>query len=111
LDLAEKGSFPFPENGDFMNDVVNPIIKQTRPMIKVIFELCVPKPKITFYRGVQATDGGFRMEKRGLHAKAYRAFMWCGSVDGLYQHRDAVEAWYGPLVISPASDEAGRQLA
>lgn len=83
-----------------MSDGGNLTINHTCSRIKVIFEFSVPKPKITFYRGVQATDGGFRMEKRGLHAKAYRAFMWCGSVDGLYQHREAVEASWGPREFS-----------
>ncbi|MGE0527394.1 MAG: hypothetical protein AB7P49_10055 [Bdellovibrionales bacterium] len=52
-----------------------------------------------FYRAVQAADGGFRMEKRGPTAKKYKPFMWCGSVDGLYRHKEAVESWFriGPL--------------
>ncbi len=73
------------------------LVKLARPTIKIIFEFSVPKPRPTFYRGVQAVDGSFRMEKRGHNAKHYRAFMWCGSAQGLYQHREAVKNFCGVL--------------
>ena len=62
--------------------------------IEVIFEFTMPKPKPTFYRAVRAADGGFRMEKRGQDAKTFRTFMWCGSEEGLFKHKEAVEFYY-----------------
>lgn len=59
--------------------------------IKIIFEFSVPNPGFMFYRGVQAPDGSFRMEKRGLGAKRFRSIMWCDSEEGLLQHRRAVK--------------------
>ncbi len=61
----------------------------TRKAVIVIFEFSVLKPKITLYRGVQATDGSFRMEKRGLNAKKFKPFMWCGSRESLYRYHEA----------------------
>jgi hypothetical protein len=77
-----------------MSDNFIPTAIATHSRIKVIFEFYALKPKLTHYRGVQATDGGFRMEKRGDSAKKYKAFMWCGSIEGLCQHREAIEHWY-----------------
>ena len=77
-----------------------------RPRVRVIFEFTVSKPKLTFYRAVQATDGGYRMEKRGAQAKNYKTFMWCGSEEGLYRHRDAVEWCRGKANVSPISKPA-----
>ncbi len=64
----------------------------TRKAVTVIFEFSVLKPKIILYRGVQATDGSFRMEKRGLNAKKFKPFMWCGSQESLYQYHESVQA-------------------
>jgi len=63
--------------------------------VEILFEFTMSKPKPTFYRAVRAADGGFRMEKRGQDAKTFRAFMWCGSEDGLRKHKEAVEFYYG----------------
>ena len=64
----------------------------TRKAVTVILEFSVLKPKIILYRGVQATDGSFRMEKRGLNAKKFKPFMWCGSREFLYQYHESVQA-------------------
>ncbi len=64
---------------------------QSRRQIEIIFEFSVLKPKPTLYRGVKSIDGGFRMEKRGENAKKFRPAMWCGSVEGLFKFREAVE--------------------
>lgn len=79
-------------------DMIHASIPNRRPLVrvKVIFEFSVSKPKLFFYRAVQAIDGSYRMEKRGANAKTYRAFMWCGSEEGLYHHRQAVEFCDGP---------------
>jgi hypothetical protein len=70
------------------------------PRIKVVFEFSALKPKLTHYRGVQAIDGGFRMEKRGDSGKKFKPFMWCGSIEGLCKHRETIERHYEcrPLV-------------
>lgn len=47
------------------------------------------------YRAVQAADGGYRMEKRGFHAKQFRTIMWCGHIGGLVSHYKAVKTYYG----------------
>lgn len=65
--------------------------KLGRPRIQVIFEFVCPKPVPMIYRGVQGVNGGYRMEKRGLSAKAFKTFMWCGDKSGLYSHKQAVE--------------------
>lgn len=70
----------------------------TRKAIKVILEFSVLRPKVIFYRGVQATDGSYRMEKRGLTAKKFKPFMWCGSLESLYQHQETILYWAKPLV-------------
>lgn len=71
-----------------------------RAHAKVLFEFFVPKPNPFFYRGVQVTDGSYRMEKRGSNAKNYRAFMWCDSEESLYLHRHAVQFWTSLLLPS-----------
>lgn len=75
--------------------------KLNRPRIKIIFEFSVPNPRLTFYRGVQATDGSFRMEKRGLGAKKFRPTMWCGSEESLHQFRKNIERLYGTPQLQP----------
>ena len=59
--------------------------------IATLFEFSVVKPKMTFYRGVRARDGSFRMEKKGENAKNFRAVMWCGSEESLWKFRESVE--------------------
>ena len=49
----------------------------------------------TLYRGVQGADGGFRMERRGFEAKAFKTFMWTGSEEGLYSHLKSIEWCHG----------------
>jgi hypothetical protein len=73
--------------------------KLGRARIEVIFEFECPKPSLTIYRGVRATDGGYRMEKRGSLAKNFRPIMWSGGKDSLYQHKCAVENWYRTGVL------------
>jgi hypothetical protein len=51
---------------------------------KIILEFSVLKPKAIVYRGVQAKDGSYRMEKRGLTAKKFKPYMWSGSIESLY---------------------------
>ncbi|MBL7669789.1 MAG: hypothetical protein JNM39_04830 [Bdellovibrionaceae bacterium] len=65
--------------------------RPTRKAVTVIFEFSVLKPKFTVFRGVQATDGGFRMEKRGLNAKKFKPFMWCGSRESLYKYQEVAQ--------------------
>lgn len=65
--------------------------KLGRARVKVIFEFVLPKPRPFTYRAVQATDGSYRMEKRGANAKSFTTFMWCGDKRGLYNHKAAVE--------------------
>jgi len=86
-----------------MENVFAPAVGVARPKITVIFEFIVTKPKATFYRGVQATDGSYRMEKRGFAAKKYRAIMWTGSEDGLVRFRESVEWCYGKASASVPS--------
>lgn len=68
--------------------------KLGRTPIEVIFEFVCTKPTLTIYRGVKATDGGYRMEKRGSTAKRFRPIMWSGDKDSLYVHKSAVENWH-----------------
>ncbi|MBK7889566.1 MAG: hypothetical protein IPJ84_01575 [Bdellovibrionales bacterium] len=58
-----------------------------RTKIMIVFEFSVLKPKTVFYRGVKAADGGHRMEKRGVCARKFKPFMWCGSLESLYQYQ------------------------
>lgn len=73
--------------------------KLGRARIKVIFEFVLPKPTPTIYRAVQATDGGYRMERRGASAKAFKPFLWCGGKHSLYDHKAAVENWHRTGVL------------
>ena len=57
--------------------------KLGRACIEVPFEFTCPKPTLTIYRGIRATDGGYRMEKRGSLAKRFRPIMWSGDKDSL----------------------------
>lgn len=78
------------ENGTSVSTplkIKNPV----RKSVTVIFEFSVLKPKVIVYRGVQATDGSFRMEKRGLNAKKFKPFMWCGSRESLYRYQELVQ--------------------
>lgn len=59
--------------------------------VQTLFEFSVVKPKMTFYRGVRARDGSFRMEKKGETAKSFRAVMWCGSEESLQKFREGLE--------------------
>ena len=59
--------------------------------IEILFEFSVTRPKPTFYRAVRATDGSFRMEKRGQNAKKFRPAMWCGSEESLYKYKECAE--------------------
>ena len=76
--------------------------KSIHTRIEIIFEFSCPKPCPTIYRGVRATDGSYRMEKRGHLAKRFKPIMWSGSKDSLYQHKQAVEHYHrvGPLAFS-----------
>ena len=65
-----------------------------RSRIEVLFEFNVRNPKLTFYRAVKATDGGFRMEKRGQNAKKFKTIMRCGLEEGLHQSRIAIETYF-----------------
>lgn len=71
------------------NDLV-PFENNNEPLrtkIMIVFEFSVLKPKTVFYRGVKAADGGYRMEKRGASARKFKPFMWCGSLESLYQYQ------------------------
>ena len=63
--------------------------------VEILFEFSIQKPKPTLYRAVRATDGSFRMERRGLNAKKFRPAMWCGSEDSLLKFKHAVECYMG----------------
>jgi len=52
--------------------------------MKIILEFSILKPKTIFYRGIQANDGSYRMEKRGIAAKKFKPYMWSGSIESLY---------------------------
>lgn len=73
--------------------------RSARQSIKVIFEFSVHKPKFVIYRGVLAADGSYRMETRGLRAKKFKPFMYCGDKRGFYQQKEAIEHYFrtGPL--------------
>jgi hypothetical protein len=86
-----------------MDNVCQSTTSGARPRVEVIFEFSVVIPKLTFYRGVKTSSGGFRMEKRGQNAKKYRTVMWCGSEDGLYRYREAVEYFNGMLYTNSIS--------
>ena len=60
---------------------------------KIILEFSVLKPKAIIYRDVQAIDGSYRMEKRGINAKKFKSFMWTGSVDALYWQQRILQDW------------------
>ena len=69
----------------------NPQPSSIRQRVEVLYEFSIKKPKPTFYRAVRATDGTFRMEKRGQNAKKFRTAMWCGSEESLLKFKEAVE--------------------
>lgn len=56
--------------------------------MKIILEFSVLKPKAIIYRGVQVSDGSYRMEKRGLSAKRFKPYMWSGSIESPYVQQD-----------------------
>ena len=68
--------------------------------VKIIFEFTVLTPKLTFYRGVKAVDGCYRMEKRGAAAKAFRSVMVCGSEEVLHKYRMAVESYFRKSILT-----------
>lgn len=74
--------------------------KSPRARIRVVFEFTLLRPKLTLYRGVQGADGGFRMERRGAEAKAFKTFMWTGSEEGLYSHLKSIEWCHGKHNVS-----------
>ncbi len=49
-----------------------------------------------FYRGVQAIDGGYRLEKRGKYATRYRPVMWCGLEDQMRERARAIQWKHRP---------------
>lgn len=68
--------------------------------LEIIFEFACPNPKLTNYRAVKATDGGYRMERRGAHAQKFKAFMWCGSKISLYQQKEITESCHKTGVLA-----------
>ena len=68
-----------------------------RSKIEILFEFHTWNPKLTFYRAVRTTDGGFRMEKRGQNAKMFKTIMRCGLEEGLHQFRIAIETYFQNL--------------
>ena len=65
-------------------------MENSKPRTTVILEFSVQKPKVVLYRGIHATDGSYRMEKRGLNAKKFKPFMWSGSLESLYRYQEIV---------------------
>lgn len=63
--------------------------------MKILFTFEVTGKISKQYQAVQATDGGYRMEKKGLSAKRFKTCMWCGSYDGLLSHYEAVRWYFG----------------
>lgn len=59
-----------------------------RKTMKVVLEFSVLNPKETVYRGVQANDGSYRMQKRGFAAKRFKPYMWSGSIEPLYVQQE-----------------------
>jgi len=57
-------------------------------IINIILEFSVVRSKAIIYRGVQASDGSYRMEKRGITAKRFKPYMWSGSIESLYFQRE-----------------------
>lgn len=84
--------------------------KLGRARIEVLFEFVCPTPTPTIYRGVRATDGGYRMEKRGTLAKKFKPCMWSGGKDSLYQHKLAVEHWHRAGVLPFSFLAASEQI-
>ena len=78
-----------------IDDKPDPVQAQAQRRIEILFEFSVTRPKPTFYRAVRATDGSFRMEKRGQNAKKFRPAMWCGSEESLFKFKEAVEFYIG----------------
>lgn len=68
--------------------------------VTVLFTFTVQRPKPMEYRGVRAADGGYRMESKGPGAKRFRPFMWCGSVESLLAHYDAIKTYTGSRYVS-----------
>ena len=62
--------------------------------IEVLFEFSVTRPKLTLYRAVRATGGGFRIEKRGENSKRFKTVMWCGSKESLFKFQEAIESQF-----------------
>jgi hypothetical protein len=74
--------------------------KSTRPQIRIIFEFTLLRPKLTYYRGVQGADGGYRMEKRGVDAKKFKTCMWTGSEDRVCDYVKTLEWAHGKQNLS-----------
>ncbi len=56
-------------------------------IINILLEFSVLRTKV-IYRGVQASDGHYRMEKRGVTAKRFKPYMWSGSIESLYHQQE-----------------------
>lgn len=78
--------------------------------MKVLFTFSVVESGTVYkpvdYRAVQAKNGGFRMEKKGIAAKKFKAIMWCGSLESLVNHYEAVQHWYGKRNVTAISPVA-----
>lgn len=70
-------------------------VPRSRPRIEVLFEFTMTKPRPSIYRAVRATDGSFRMERRGQDARKFLAIMCCGSEESLFKFKEAIEIYHG----------------
>lgn len=63
-----------------------------KTLIEVLFEFSVHEKKQTLeYRGVRGADGCYRIEKRRIDSKKYRAIMWTGAIEGVEKFRCLLE--------------------
>ena len=63
-----------------------------KTLIEVLFEFTIhEKNQRLEYRGVKGADGSYRIEKRRLGSKKYRAVMWTGTIEGVERFRCHLE--------------------
>ncbi len=48
---------------------------------EILYSIQTTGPKPMQYRAIRDINGGFRMEKKGVAAKYFRAYAWTGSED------------------------------
>lgn len=54
-----------------------------------------PLKKEMLYQAVKMSPTQYHMEKKGVAAKRFETFMWCGSAESLLEHYKALQYHYG----------------